>query len=108
MEVSSNIRHVRCMVNGKWGLEMNWYSILNEEEQTYMNDYVKAEGSLISLARQYNLSYRKVKEKHEEILSKIESIVQSQDVQNPATVELFSKGELSLELADILFSKYRN
>ncbi|MDH6365989.1 MULTISPECIES: hypothetical protein [Breznakia] len=87
---------------------MNWYNILNEEEKTYMDDYVKAEGSLLSLAKMYNLSYGEVKEKHEQIFSKIEDLVKGQDGFDPKTIELIGKGEFSLELADILFSKYRN
>ena len=84
-----------------------WIMELDENDYTFMKNFILASGSLKELAKQYNISYPTVRSKLDKLINKIEV----NDTYDSEYIHLIKnlaiEGKLSSEAAKILINEFR-
>lgn len=84
-----------------------WIMELDENDYTFMKNFILASGSLKELAKQYNISYPTVRSKLDKLIKKIE-INDTNDSEYIHLIKnLAIEGKLSSEAAKILINEFR-
>jgi len=84
-----------------------WLMELDENDYSFMKNFIMASGSLKELAKQYNISYPTVRGKLDRLIEKI----QVNDTSDSEYVHLIKnlaiEGKMSQEAAKVLINEFR-
>ena len=84
-----------------------WIMELDENDYTFMKNFILASGSLKELAKQYNISYPTVRGKLDKLIKKIEVNDTNDSEYIHLIKNLAIEGKLSSEAAKILINEFR-
>mgnify|MGYP002515312971 CR=1 FL=1 len=84
-----------------------WIMELDENDYTFMKNFILASGSLKELAKQYNISYPTVRSKLDKLIKKIEVNDTNDSEYIHLIKNLAIEGKLSSEAAKILINEFR-
>ena len=84
-----------------------WIMELDENDYTFMKNFILASGSLKELAKQYNISYPTVRSKLDKLIKKIEVNDTNDSEYIHLIKNLAIEGKFSSEAAKILINEFR-
>ncbi len=86
---------------------MDWFFMLEPEEQEFIKNFLLASGSLKQLAKEYQVSYPTVRLRVDRLIDKIKLSDESKDSFEIAIMDMVINEKLSLDLAKDILKKHK-
>ena len=87
---------------------MEWFIMLNEEDQEFIRQFVISSGSLKQLAQIYEVSYPTVRLRLNNIINKLELLTQKEkNTFEIKIMQMVIDEKISLEIAKEIIKKYK-
>ncbi len=87
---------------------MEWFIMLNEEDQEFIRQFVISSGSLKQLAQIYEVSYPTVRLRLNNIINKLELLTQEEkNTFEIKIMQMVIDEKISLEIAKEIIKKYK-
>ncbi|EPI03841.1 hypothetical protein D920_00275 [Enterococcus faecalis 13-SD-W-01] len=87
---------------------MDWFVLLDKEDQEFVKQFIRASGSLKKLSEVYEVSYPTVRLRLNNIINKIEIIkVNSNDSFEAKIMQMVIDDKINFEIAMEIVNKYK-